>query len=159
MKQFYHCGLYQYQLTIVCTHLQPKQGVVWSPLIATWRLQHQSSAGQAVTSRFTALRQKYNRPFAKYCCSAFRLWNVAHKCTLKELTTMERTSWQTERTHGLNQGSPILILQQVYQLDLSKNNLLGSTIAQMYITHGGIHYWLYKFINWICQKTICLDPL
>ena len=33
MKQFYLCGLYQYQLTIVGTHLQPE--MVWSPLIAT----------------------------------------------------------------------------------------------------------------------------
>ena len=35
MKQFYHCGLYhyQYQLTIVGIHKQPK--MVWSPLIAT----------------------------------------------------------------------------------------------------------------------------
>ena len=35
MKQFYPCGLYQYQLTIVGTcDLQLK--MVWSPLIATW---------------------------------------------------------------------------------------------------------------------------
>ena len=56
MKQFYPCGLYQYQLTIVGTHLQPK--MVWSPLIATWRVYRLL---QAVTSRFAALRQKYNR--------------------------------------------------------------------------------------------------
>ena len=36
MKQFYPCGLYQYQLTLVGTHLQPK--MVWSPCIATWRV-------------------------------------------------------------------------------------------------------------------------
>ena len=39
----------------------------------------------------------------KHCCSALRLGNAAHKWTLKEITTMERTSWQIERTHGLNQ--------------------------------------------------------
>ena len=69
IKQFYPCGLYQYQLTIVGTHLQPK--IVWSPLIATWwvyRLLH-----QAVTSRFAALRQRYNCSFVKYCCSALGL--------------------------------------------------------------------------------------
>ena len=75
--------------------------MVWSPLIATWRVHHLL---QTVTPQFTALRQKCNCPFAKYCCSALWLWNVAHKWTLKELTTMElRTSWQSERTHGLNQ--------------------------------------------------------
>ena len=30
MKQFYPCGLYQYQLTIVGTHLKPK--MVWVSL-------------------------------------------------------------------------------------------------------------------------------
>ena len=60
---FYHCGLYQYQLTIVGTHLQtdnwfltPSQlrrsyrvqpRMVWSPLIATWRVYRLL---QAVTS-------------------------------------------------------------------------------------------------------------
>ena len=61
MKQFYPCGLYQYQLTIVGTRdLQPK--MVWSPLIATWRVYHLL---QAVTSRFAALRQKYRLPSRK----------------------------------------------------------------------------------------------
>ena len=46
MKQFYHCGLYQYQPTIVWTYFQPKLAVVWSPLIATWRLQHRLPAKQ-----------------------------------------------------------------------------------------------------------------
>ena len=55
MTQFYPCGLYQYQLTIVGTDLQPK--MVWSPLIATGRVYRLL---QAVTSRFAALRQKYN---------------------------------------------------------------------------------------------------
>ena len=54
MKQFYHCGLYhyQYQRMIVGTHLQLK--MVWSPLIATWRVYRLL---QAITSRFTALQQ------------------------------------------------------------------------------------------------------
>ena len=63
MKQFYPCGLNQYQLTIVATHLQPK--MVWSPLIATWWVYHLL---QAVTSQFAALRQKYNCQFTKDCC-------------------------------------------------------------------------------------------
>ena len=58
VKHFCPCGLYQ--LTIVGTHdLQPK--MVWSPLIATWRVYHLL---QAVTLRFTALQQKYNCQFA-----------------------------------------------------------------------------------------------
>ena len=35
-KQFYPCGLRQYQLMIVGTHLQPK--MIWSPLITKWRV-------------------------------------------------------------------------------------------------------------------------
>ena len=47
---------------------------------------------------------KYNCPFTKYSCSALEL-----KCCsqmyfkLKDPTTVKRISWQTERTHGLNQ--------------------------------------------------------
>ena len=72
MKQFYLCGLYQYQLTIVGTKM------VWSPLIATWWAYRLL---QTVTSWFAGLRQKYNCPFTKYCCSVLRVWNVAHKWT------------------------------------------------------------------------------
>ena len=61
MKQFCPCGLYQYQLTIVGTRdLQPQ--MVWSPSIVTWWVYRLL---QAVTSRFAALQQKYNCPFAK----------------------------------------------------------------------------------------------
>ena len=81
---------YQYQLTIVGTHLQPK--MAWSPLIATWPVYRLL---QAVT--FAALRQEYNCPFAKYCCLALRLWNVAHKWTLnnngKGLLTIRKDPW------------------------------------------------------------------
>ena len=50
IKQFYPCGFYQYQLMIVGTRdLQPK--MVWSPLIATWRVHRLL---QAVISRFAA---------------------------------------------------------------------------------------------------------
>ena len=61
---------------------------------------------QAVTSQFAALQQKYNCPFTKKdCCSELRLWNVGHKWAVKDLTTMETTSWQTERTHmGWSKG-------------------------------------------------------
>ena len=59
MKQFYPCGLYQYQLTIMATQLQPK--MVWSPLIAPWRVYR---LHQVVTLQFTAPWQKYNCPFA-----------------------------------------------------------------------------------------------
>ena len=48
MKQLYPCGLYQYQLSIVGTHSQPK--MVWSPLIATWWVYHLL---QAVTYKNT----------------------------------------------------------------------------------------------------------
>ena len=70
MNELYPSGLYhyQYQLTIVDTHLQPQ--MVWSSLIATWRVYHLL---QAVTSRFMALQQNYNCPFTKYCCSVIRL--------------------------------------------------------------------------------------
>ena len=71
MKQIYHCGLYQYLLTIVGTHLQPKL-----VLITMWQVYRLL---QAVTSRFAALRQKYNCLFAKFCCSALQLRNVAQK--------------------------------------------------------------------------------
>ena len=60
-------------ISIGGTHdLQPK--MVWFPLIVTWWVYHLL---QAVTLRFVALWQKYNCPFAKYCCSALWLWNVA----------------------------------------------------------------------------------
>ena len=58
-------SLYRYQLTIVGTHLQPK--MVWSAWIATWRVYRLL---QAATFKSAALRQKYNCPFAIYCCSA-----------------------------------------------------------------------------------------
>ena len=78
-------------------HLQPK--AVWSP-IETWWVYRLL---QPVTSWFTALRQNYNCLSAKYCCLALWLWNVAHKWSLKDLTTMERAPWQAKRTPGLNQ--------------------------------------------------------
>ena len=57
MKQFYPCGLHQYQLMIVGTRdLQPQNGMV-SPLIATWLVYRLL---QAVTLRSAALQQKYN---------------------------------------------------------------------------------------------------
>ena len=90
-----------YQLTIVGTYwFTTKNGMI----SLDCNMAVVSSA--TVTSRFMALRQKYNYLFAKYCYSALRLWNVAHKWTLKELIvilTMERTFWQTKNTHGLNQ--------------------------------------------------------
>ena len=52
MKQFYHCGLYQLTI-IVGTHLQPE--MVWSPLIATWRVYHLL---QAVTYKNTNARSQ-----------------------------------------------------------------------------------------------------
>ena len=89
-------------------------GLPW--LIATWRVYRLL---QAVTSRFAALGQKYNCPFAKYCCSVLRIWNVAHKWTLKELTTMERTSWQTERTHGAeSKDLKVLLLKMFFSKGL-----------------------------------------
>ena len=54
MKQFYSCGLYQYQLTIVGTDSQPK--MVWSPLIATWQVYVSSASSSHIVIRGTAAK-------------------------------------------------------------------------------------------------------
>ena len=72
--------------------------MAWSPLIATWQMYR---LRQAVTSRFATLRQKYNCQFAKYSCSALRLWNIAHKWALikgthnngKDFLTNRKNPW------------------------------------------------------------------
>ena len=73
MKQFYPCGLYQYQQTIVGTHLQPK--MVRSPLIATWWVYHLIQSSH-ITIRSTVA--KVQQPIRKIlllgaptlkCCS------------------------------------------------------------------------------------------
>ena len=55
LKRVYHCGLYQYQLTTVGTHLQPK--MVLSPLITTWRVYRLL---EAVTYKNTTARSQSN---------------------------------------------------------------------------------------------------
>ena len=125
--------LVSYQLTLVGTHVQPK--MVWSPLTATSRVYRLL---QAVTSRFAALQQKYNCLFAKYCCPALRLWNVAHKWTLslKDLTTMPRTSWQRERTHGLNQRTYKAFYWKIYFQGLERTQ---KDLGTLYLL---IPFWL-----------------
>ena len=61
MKKLYHCrGLYQYQLMIVGTHLQPK------PVFMISLACNMATASSASSSHI----QKYNCSFAKYCCLA-----------------------------------------------------------------------------------------
>ena len=88
MKQFYPCGWYQYQLTIVGTHLEPK--MVWSSLIAT--LAGVSSASSShITIRGTAAKTQL--PVRKILLlGALTLKCCSQMDFIKEPTTMERTS-------------------------------------------------------------------
>ena len=55
MKQFYPCGLYQYQLTIVGTR-DLQLNMVWFPLIAIWRVHRLLQSSSHVAIRGTAAK-------------------------------------------------------------------------------------------------------
>ena len=104
MKQFYLCGLYQYQLTIVGTHSQPKMAL--SPLIATWRVYRLL---QAVTSRFAGTAEKIQLPVHKMlllgaptlkCCSRMD-FNGTHN-NGKDLLTNRKDPWAESKDLKIN---------------------------------------------------------
>ena len=141
MKQLYHCGLYQYQLIDKLVALSPANhkdylraesvsnddcglhfyNPKWYCLpwlqhggcIVCFKQSHHNSwhCGKNTTAHSqNIVAQRSNLEM---------LFTNGHY-SLKELTTMERTSWQTECTHGLNQRTYKAFYSKLYFQGLKK---------------------------------------